>query len=91
MSSSALPDQGITSPKEREEIKYNIMSLYGRVEFLLGSLDFHSAFLQLSMATVTSRCGLVQNAFPAGPLSLQGKFHVVKDINGEHMIFSIDN
>ena len=42
------------------------------------------------MANVTARCDLMQNAFPAGPLSLQGKFHVVEDTNGEHMIFSID-
>lgn len=32
----------------------------------------------------------MQNAFPAGPLSLRGKFYVVEDIKGEHMIFSID-
>ena len=42
------------------------------------------------MANVTARCELMQNAFPAGPLSLQGKFYVVEDFNGEHMIFSID-
>ncbi|KAL8952930.1 MAG: hypothetical protein Q9222_001189 [Ikaeria aurantiellina] len=42
------------------------------------------------MANVTARCDLMQNAFPAGSLSLQGKFYVVEDVNGEHMIFSID-
>ncbi|MCJ1395978.1 hypothetical protein MMC18_008864 [Xylographa bjoerkii] len=42
------------------------------------------------MANVTARCQLMQNAFPAGPLSLQGSFYVVEDVQGEHMIFSID-
>ncbi|KAL8710645.1 MAG: hypothetical protein Q9220_004869 [cf. Caloplaca sp. 1 TL-2023] len=42
------------------------------------------------MANVTAQCDLMQNAFPAGPLSLQGRCYVVEDINGEHMIFSID-
>ncbi|KAL8992487.1 MAG: hypothetical protein Q9169_007066 [Polycauliona sp. 2 TL-2023] len=42
------------------------------------------------MAQITARCELMQNACPAGPLSLQGKFHVVEDTHDEHMIFSID-
>ena len=42
------------------------------------------------MATFTARSNLMQNAFPAGQLSLQGKFCVVGDDAGEHMIFSVD-
>ncbi|KAL8885275.1 MAG: hypothetical protein Q9215_006849 [Flavoplaca cf. flavocitrina] len=42
------------------------------------------------MAQVRARCDLMQNAFPAGPLSLRGKIYVVEDIEGEHMIFSVD-
>lgn len=42
------------------------------------------------MANVTASCELMQNAFPAGPLSLQGQTFAVEDADGEHMIFSID-
>lgn len=43
------------------------------------------------MATITSRCAIMQNAFPATTLYLQGKFFVVEDSNSEPMIFSIDS
>ncbi|KAK0384084.1 hypothetical protein NLU13_8173 [Sarocladium strictum] len=43
------------------------------------------------MATIASRCAMMQNAFPATTLSLQGKFFVVEDNNGEPMIFSVDS
>jgi hypothetical protein len=43
------------------------------------------------MATITSRCAMMQNAFPATTLSLQGKFFVVEDNNDQPMIFSIDS
>ena len=42
------------------------------------------------MAIITAACEFMQNAFPAGPLSITNKFHVVEDRNGEHMIFAID-
>ena len=42
------------------------------------------------MAKVTARCEFMENAFPAGPLSLKGRFAVVEDSRGEHMIFSVD-
>ena len=32
----------------------------------------------------------MQNASPADPLSLRGKFYIVEDIEGEHMMFSVD-
>ncbi|KAF4456358.1 Vegetative incompatibility protein HET-E-1-like protein 20 [Fusarium austroafricanum] len=43
------------------------------------------------MANITASCELMDNAFPAGPLMLRGKFSVVLDSNGECMIFSVDN
>lgn len=42
------------------------------------------------MVKVSTNCELMENAFPAGPLKLGGKFFVVEDQNGEHMIFSVD-
>lgn len=42
------------------------------------------------MAKVTSRCELMDNAFAAGPAKLEGKFFVVEDELGEHMVFSAD-
>ncbi|KAJ4250995.1 hypothetical protein NW762_011645 [Fusarium torreyae] len=42
------------------------------------------------MAKISAKCEFMDNALPAGNLSLQGKFYVAEDENGEHMIFSLD-
>ncbi|KAJ3545800.1 hypothetical protein NM208_g2329 [Fusarium decemcellulare] len=42
------------------------------------------------MAKVTAKCEFMDNALPAGRLSLKGKFHVAEDDHGELMIFSLD-
>ncbi|KAF7556288.1 hypothetical protein G7Z17_g1483 [Cylindrodendrum hubeiense] len=42
------------------------------------------------MPKVSSRCELMDNAFPAGPLKLRGNFFVTQDETGENMLFSVD-
>lgn len=39
----------------------------------------------------TAHTQLMENAFPAGQLKLDDNFCVVKDVNGEHMIFGTES
>lgn len=43
------------------------------------------------MVSVTARCELMENAFPADRLSIEGQFFAVEDSVGEHMIFCVDD